>query len=48
MKKSLDDLNELEKQAVEEFIKNPHSGLGIESVVLTAEGSYVIFSDPQQ
>jgi hypothetical protein len=47
MKKSLNDLTEPEQQSVKQFMSNPRPGLGIDSVVFTAEGSYVIFSAPQ-
>jgi hypothetical protein len=44
MKKNLDELSEIEQEIVSQFIKNPRPGLGIETVVLTATESYVVFS----
>lgn len=44
MKKQLDELNEIEKELVAKFINAPAPGMGIDSVVFTAENSYVVFT----
>lgn len=47
MKKNLDDLSEIEQRIVQDYISNPRPGLGIDTVILKADESYVVFTDSE-